>query len=172
MLGTRVLVSPAAVQLLEAGAGAALWAVPHKDGKEDDGEDLEEEAQPGEPEPRGGGVLRHVVGQLEQPNPLKLGRQEERRAGAGNSACQGGCQVLPSPWCFPRAEEPDGSGTVLPTRKLQTGPLCRGNTRGFLCQQPPRPGARGLGGIWGAGEAAARRYPEFQPLWRFDTGEM
>jgi len=114
VLRTRVLVSPAAVQLLGAEAGATLGAVPDKDGEEDDGEDLEEKAQPGELEPRG---IGHVAGWRGQENPPKLGRQEEKRAGASNSARQGGCQVLPSPRCFPRAEEPVGSGTELPTRK-------------------------------------------------------
>lgn len=67
MLKTRVLVSPAAVQLLGAEAGAALWVVPDKDSEEDDGNDLEEEAQSGELEPRGGGVLRHVAGGRQTP---------------------------------------------------------------------------------------------------------
>lgn len=51
MLKTRVELSPAAVQLLGAELSAALGAVPDKGSEEDDGEDLEEEAQPGELEP-------------------------------------------------------------------------------------------------------------------------
>lgn len=73
LLETRVLVSLAAVQLRGAVAGAALGAVPGKHGEEEDVEDLEEEAQPGEPEPRGSCVLRHVGGQPGQVNPCKRG---------------------------------------------------------------------------------------------------
>lgn len=73
LLETRVRASPAAVQLRGALPGAALGAVPHKHGEEEDVEDLEEEAQPGEPEPGGGCVLSHVGGQPDQVNPRKWG---------------------------------------------------------------------------------------------------
>lgn len=73
LLETRVLVSPAAIQLRGALARAALRAVPDKHGEEEDVEDLEEEAQPGEPEPGGGCVLRHVGGQPGQVNPCRGG---------------------------------------------------------------------------------------------------
>lgn len=76
MLKTQVELSLAAVQLLRAELGAALRAVPHKDGEEDDGEDLEEEAQPGELEPRGDGALRHVVGCPGNVNPRKWRHEE------------------------------------------------------------------------------------------------
>lgn len=78
MLQTQVLVPPAAVGLLGAEPGAALWAVANKNGEEEDGEDLEEEAQPGKPEPGGGGVLGHAAGQLEQGSAPKPGRHEEQ----------------------------------------------------------------------------------------------
>lgn len=63
-------VSPAAVGLRGAEAGVALGAVPDKGGEEDDGEELEEEAQPGQTEPRrGSSTLSHTGGGGQQtPN--------------------------------------------------------------------------------------------------------
>lgn len=62
-------VSPAAVGLRGAEAGVALGAVPDKGGEEDDGEELEEEAQPGQTEPqRGSSTLSHTGGGQQTPN--------------------------------------------------------------------------------------------------------
>lgn len=162
MLQTRVLVPPAAVGLLGAEPGAALWAVANKNGEEEDGEDLEEEAQPGKPEPGGGGVLGHAAGRLEQVSTPKLGRHEEQRLW--------GCKLrlpgwLPGPALGsvlpkggrsrPRAGRrcQDGNPVVLPHR------VARAALRGLWVSASVGAGGAGWD-FWGAGGSRGRGMPE------------
>lgn len=190
MLKTRVLVFPATVQLSGTGTGVALWAVPDKGGEEDDGEDLEEEAQPGEPEPGGDGVFRHVAGYPGWAKPPPETGETRGRdapglqtppAGVAARSCprRGASRGRKSRPVAGRSCQHGNPGLAAPPARLGIwfcpirwlGPLCRGSARGFWCQRPSRAGCQRVGVGCGVGEPWLGTPPRFQPFWRFGMRE-